>query len=308
MPLAALFLAVTTSIVAIEGDADCPTAEAVNAELLRILPAPENELGDRASVTRSEQSLHVTLRGADGSVVGERAVVVEGTCEEQARVVAVILAAWLTDAHPEFRTALPVAPAAEPLAPEAPKAPPVVAPAPPAARAAPPAKPRQVFRWSAGAGAGVELSDAGAVAAFELSASFAPAAGWGATAFALFALPATRELGSGSAVGFRWPFGVGPLLRSPAGALSIELTAGPHLGWLHMSGKDFASGREANDLAFGVFAGARVTTRRSFLRPFLALTGLGWLSPATLTAQVPEAELELSPLEGAVQVGVSLNP
>ncbi|HEY3496720.1 MAG TPA: hypothetical protein VGK73_18600 [Polyangiaceae bacterium] len=303
-------LAATSSIVAIEGDVDCPGAEAVSAELARILPPPSTELGDRASVSRREEFLHVTLRTKEDLLVGEREVAAEGTCEEQARAVAVILAAWLTDVHPEFRTPLPPA---EPAAPESPPPPPV-APAPPPPPAvlkappAPPSKPARLWRWSAGAGAGLELSDAGLTPAFELSLSFAPDAGLGVMAFALLVVPETRELGSGEARTFRWPLGLGPLLRFPAGSVDVELAAGLDLAWLHAQGEDFATLGDADDLAFGAFGTARVTGRWSFARPFVGLTALGWLSPATLTARVPEAEVDLPAIEGVLLVGLTLPP
>src|SRR5688572_18081739 len=83
-------LALMNAVIAVEGDAECPSAQAVDVELSRILapptrpappPSPTSGPGDRASVSRSEQAIHVALRTKDGSLVGEREVTAEGSCE-----------------------------------------------------------------------------------------------------------------------------------------------------------------------------------------------------------------------------------
>jgi hypothetical protein len=324
MPSAALLvtLALTNPVIAVEGDAECPSPEAVSVELSRILRPPTSmsstspiqptsDPSARAVVSRRELTIQVALRTKDGRLVGEREVTAEGSCEELARAVAVILGAWFTDTHPEYATPLPPAEPPEQPPPRTPE--PAAADLPPAAAPvsasgaarAPSASPRKL-RWSFGVGAGIELSDAGVVPAFEPSLRLAPEAGVGAMAFALLAFPATYQLGAGEASVFRWPLGVGPLLRLASGPLALDLALGPHLGWLHARGTGFTTRGEADDIALGVFGAVRLMGRWSFARPFVGLTALGWLSRATLTSQLPDATLDLPVVEGVFVLGLSV--
>jgi hypothetical protein len=305
--------------VSVEGSGDCPSPAAVSVELSAIMTVPDVESGaDRVVVSSTGDEVSVGLFSAGGAVLGERRVSAEGSCEEKARAVAVILAAWLTDVHPEFRTALPeVAP---PVVHEPAPAPPPELPAPseprtlaqPAPAPAPAARPteRPTPRgFSYAAAAGIALSAAGATPAFELSARFAPAgAGLGMLGFALAALPVESELGSGSVSSFRWPFGLGPLLRlAPQGAF-VDLAIGPSVGWLHLDGDGFRTNDVADDLVFGGFLGVSVGGTKGFLRPHAAVGLLVWPGTSTAVASVPDAELDLPLVEATALLGVLLAP
>jgi hypothetical protein len=298
-------IALASPAVIVEGGADCPSPTAVSGELARIMTVPEIEgPGDSVQISSAGDTVTVSLRNAEGAVLGERRVSAEGTCEERARAAAVIVAAWLTDIHPEYRNALPQdAPPATP--PPAPPPPLELTPPP---KVEPPAPSPGARRFSAALALGVELSDAGATPAFELSTRFAfEGTGLGVLAFALFALPEERELGSGTALSFRWPFGVGPLYRLRVGEAFIDLGAGPTIGWLHAEGEDFARNESDNDVVLGAFGAARVFTGGGFLRPFASACLLGWFTKSTVVAHVPEAEFTLPAVEGLVLLGASVD-
>ena len=120
----------------------CPAAEDVQAKVRTILHlAPEQQLTESFLVERHEAGLYVVLKAADASVIGERTLPLEGSCDELAQAAAVVLSAWLTDVHPDFAGALPApvpAPAPEPQPPPEPAKP--EATPPPAVR-----KPAPVF-------------------------------------------------------------------------------------------------------------------------------------------------------------------
>jgi hypothetical protein len=304
--------------VSVEGSGDCPSPAAVSAELSAIMSVPEVESGaDRVVVSSTGDEVSVGLFSAGGAVLGERRVSAEGTCEEKARAVAVILAAWLTDVHPEFRTVLPevVPPVVPAPAPAPPPEPParseaqtVAKPAPAPAPAAPPAR-RTARAFSYAAAAGIELSGAGVAPAFELSARFAPAGtGLGMLGFALVTLPVESELGSGTVSSFRWPFGVGPLFRlAPRGAF-VDFALGPSVAWLHLDGDGFETNDGADDLVFGGFFGVSVSGTKGLLRPHAAVGLLIWPGTSTAVASVPDAELDLPLVEATALLGVVLAP
>jgi hypothetical protein len=153
------------------------------------------------------------------------------------------------------------------------------------------------------------VSDSDAVLAGALSASYAPErTGLGASAFAMLTLPAERSLGSGTVSSFRWPLGVGPLLRVQARRAFLDVSAGPMVGWLHVAGTGYSENRSANDAAAGAFGRARVGLRWSRFRPFLEAGLLGWFGPATAVARAPELEFELPSFESFLVAGTAFAP
>jgi hypothetical protein len=312
--------------VIIESSLDCPAAARVSEELARIVPnAAATEVNDRAVVSSESGVLLVLLTAPDGAILGERRIAAEGTCDEQARALAVILGTWLTDIHPEYRSALPVPPAVaeepsqlpaeEPLvapAPAVPPSPPSQAPTlPPVSVAPSPAKSEgaAVRRWSGALAVGAGVSEAGTVLAGAASVSYAPErTGFGASVFALLTLPAERSLGSGTVSAFRWPLGAGPLVRVQAGSAFLDVTAGPTLAWLRVAGDDFNENRSANDVAIGAFGRARVGFCWSRFRPFVEAGLLGWFGASTVVARAPDTELELPTFESFLLAGVAFEP
>jgi hypothetical protein len=303
--------------VILEGAPDCPSAEAISRELERIVSAPAGSAPtDTALVLLEGSELRIVLTTNDGRLLGERRLPADGSCDERALSVAVVLGAWIATAHPEYLSALPEAEReAAPAAAEtgAPTPPPI---APPVAPASPPPAPRVepsppvrvtraiVWRFQMGLGVGGELSDAGLVPAADVSLRYAPdASGFGASAFALVAGPESRAIGSGRVSSFRWPLGAGGLARLESGAVALELDAGLMIGVLRVQGEGFAPNDAATDAQGGGYAGLRVGGASGRWRPFAAAKLLTWFGTATAQARVPDAEVDLPVAEGVFLVG-----
>jgi hypothetical protein len=166
-----------------------------------------------------------------------------------------------------------------------------------------------MWRVEIAAGIGGEISDAGLVPAADASVRYRPdASGFGASAFILFALPETREVGAGSVSSFRWPLGVGALGRFASGGFALEGEAGPMLGLLHLEGKDFATPDDATDAQGGLYAALRVGAANGKLRPFAGAKLLTWFGKVTAEASLPEAEVDLPVTEGVLFVGLGFVP
>jgi hypothetical protein len=276
---------------------DCPAPHMVDARVREILGAtPEAALPERASVLPEGESLRVTLRAADGRVLGDRLLPVEGDCEAQAAAVAVLLATWLSDVHPEFVGNLPEAPAAEPASPAESAAPAAAAPPPakveaPAAATAP-ARSSAVAhaetaptaksepRWELGVAAGGSL-------AFKPTAStllvpvgslslryFPQGPGWGAALSANVSVPRREHLSQGAIRYFRFPLVLGPAFRTCAGATWLDASLGGVVAWLHVAGTNFQGGSTHDVLVFGGAVSGRLALPQGRLAPFLELTGV----------------------------------
>jgi hypothetical protein len=93
----------STAPLDIASDTACPAPDAIGRGLAEILGLSATEhLKEAARLAHGDAGLVVTLRDPDGRVLGERALPLEGTCDELARAATVVLATWLSDAHPEF--------------------------------------------------------------------------------------------------------------------------------------------------------------------------------------------------------------
>jgi hypothetical protein len=284
--------------------------------------APPSET---AIVAVHDDNVLITLKGADGLVLGERRLLVEGDCDAQARAVAVILATFLSDIHPEYLSLLPATEAHSPVepnpatvAPEAPSSPP---PPPPKAPPPPPPPPRsspvrpplsppkrQPSEWLVAIAAGAEFSSE-FVPAAALSLSLLPEPeGFGARAFVLVTGTADRQLGDEVASSFRLPLGVGPLFRVGRRSAWCDLSAGASVGWLHVEGRTFENNESANDIVFGPFVGVRAGTEWLGLRPFAEVGALAWPGESTLVASSPDATARLPWFEAFLLAGVGIAP
>jgi hypothetical protein len=253
----------------------CPAPVDVEARVRTILHlSAEQELSEGFVVERHESGLYVELRLADATLIGQRTLPAEGSCDELAQAAAVVLSAWLSDVHPDFAAALPPAPAPA-AAPEAAPAPepaavstPTPAPAPqlqaaPPAPASPPPPPRRL-ELALGAGAdvsGADVSGASFALAGVFVADYLPPRGFGLSGFAAVTWPRQERLGPGSVDWRRWPAGIGPSLRVATRGITWDIGAGPAIGWLHFSGSNFQRSSSQNGFEWGGFLDLRVASR-----------------------------------------------
>lgn len=254
-----------TSLVAGE---TCPAPVDVEARVRAILHlAAEQQLSEGFVVERHEAGLYVELRSADSTLIGQRTLPAEGSCDELAQAAAVVLSAWLSDAHPDFAGALPPAAPSEPepvlASPPAPAPPPepVVAPksAPPPPRAPRPAPSR---RFEVGVGLGPDLSDGSFVPTALVVGGYAPvASGFGVGGLLGASLSRQLPLGLGQVAWRRWPFGIGPSYRAATSSVSFEVNAGPALAWLHLDGSNFPRNSSQDGVEWGGYLQLRAASR-----------------------------------------------
>lgn len=296
----------------VEGE-DCPAPVDVAARVRTILHlSPEQQLSEGFAVERHEAGLYVALRNADSSLIGERTLPTLGSCDELAQAAAVVLAAWLSDVHPDFAGALPAPPVQPPAVPPAQPEPPPPRPAsPPAAPppAPPPAAGAPQRRLHVLAGLGGDLTSGALAPALLLGASFgAEVSGLALSARALLTLAREEPLGPGQVSWRRWPVGIGPSLRLATGTWAFSLSAGPAAAWLVLGGDSFDRVATQNGLAWGGFGELLVSGRAYPFAPFGAVNVQ--LYPGNTTAYVSGLDLswDLPPLSATVIVGVRLAP
>jgi hypothetical protein len=295
-PLASLMAAtiVAVSPVDVRSATNCPSTEDVVARLLPLLPAAAGpaEGQDVAQIevgavqAGGAMELHLLLLRPDASVVGDRRLLMQGTCQDMAEAVATVIAAWET----------------KPLPGAAPDEVPVPTAKVVATLAQVPGRPLQIF---VGASAGAAL--VGGIAA---TGGLDLLLGRSASHWQLrlgLAGETTRQVDLlGGHVGWRHTtavLGVCWHVLDPSWLLSLD--AGPTAGWATLVGSGFSADRQQRSFEYGVAAGLRAG--RSFGR--LAVwaewrTNL-WAQAQRATLTGDPAGADLPQVDTAVGLGIS---
>jgi hypothetical protein len=293
--LASLLLA-----LAIDAAGDCPSGADVEQQLAPLLgDGAAAHAADVARITSAaDRSVSVSLVDGAGRVIGDRTFPAARTCGDQAKTVAVTLAIWEAQLHPEITLRLDRLSAER--APPATEAPTTLVRAPPP----PPPTPR----------------------ARELSLGAAAVADWQADTWA----PGVRvEVGIGPAQG-RWRFRVGALgvgrhrLALPPGQVNwrravlqlgadvdvvrarrwtVSVGAGALGGVVALEGAGFGVDRQPRSVDLGAEARVRVEARLARLRPWLGVALAGWIRRQVLDVQGTGASSALPRLEPMAALG-----
>jgi len=291
----------------VEGES-CPAPVDVEARVRTILHlSPEQQLTEGFAVERHEAGLYVALRSADSTLIGERTLPTAGSCDELAQAAAVVLAAWLTDVHPDFAGALPPPEPPPPPEPE-PKLPPSPPPPEPPLPLPPPPRQPPEHQLHLTLGVGGDLASGIAPAVFLGGSYGAELSGFAVSARAMLTLSRSQELGPGKISWRRWPLGVGPTLRLATPNVAMAFSAGPAVAWLQLGGDSFDSVRDQNVAAWGGFAEALVSGRGHPFTPFGALDLQFY--PGNTTAYVSGVDLRwpVPSVSVSVVVGARLAP
>jgi hypothetical protein len=292
-------------LLSVRSDSACPDAATVDRRTRDLLGlGAAVALRESVEIVHEGTGLSVKLRGDDQGLLGERVLPLEEDCDALARAVSVVLASWLTDAHPEFLAAA-TAPSAEVAA--APLPPPKAPPPRPVPRVVATGVLRvdERFRFRPAVGVGALADANGFVPAGVVGLGMAPrGSGLGVALRIVLSLERTRPLGAGRLELFRWPFALGGVARLESGALSGELHAGAAVAWLHLEGRGFPVEHSVNDVAFGLFGAVRGALSLGAWELFLELSAFGWPGAGSASSDppVPPVALprgELVPVAGA---------
>ncbi len=274
----------------------CPGAADIERQLTPLLgPGPEAHTSDVATIKRGpDGALTVALHDAQGASIEERRLPPAGSCRDQAETVAVTLAIWEAQIHPEISLRL------DRLS----VAPPVVARVAPAAPPSPPS----ASVWALGAAVAGDWQQGAAAPAGRLELSWARAdSPWRARlavvgvgghtlelppgratwARAFFALGVERALARGR----RWSFGVG---ASAVGGVAV------------ISGAGYAVDRGTTSLEVGGEASARVAFAKGRVHPWLGVSVVGWARRQQLELQGVASSSALPRWEPMAALGADL--
>jgi len=278
MPLA-LALVVAIASLEIAGDAICPDAASVRAELARLgVPALADQ--HHLVITRNGDAIAVELRSTTGDVIGARSLPVDAACGELAAAVAILVATWETEL------------AANPIAP----APIVLA-----------RSERRPFAYAVAAGA---LAMAGRSARGVGGVVTAGAARAASPWMVEGSVGATRyeqqPLGRGEVDWSRATLGLGGRLRARRATTELALRGQALVGVLHASARGYQTNRSETAVSPGVSGGARVQLGRGFVTPYLDVGGVAWLRRDHLHVTGLADQIALPRFELSLALGVAI--
>jgi len=295
--LAAFFGVVAAALPVQVQSATCPSGHEVEQALAAMLSSASEAIPpDQAHVLRWGNRLHIELVGPDAAVIADRWIADSGSCVELAELIAVVIASWESDVHPEFSRphteAIPVALSEKPTA-----------------RSLPPA-PRSAAFYEAAAGASMSWSGSPALAGVLTLGWFPRGAGPGlhlsATVESTRSLDLTPGPASGQATWRRWAASAELDWRLPSGPWALDLHGGLGFAWLDASGVGFFQNRSGYSFSPGGAAGVRFTrlvTRGSFA--WLELAANYWPRKQVLYGQPNASQQEIPHYQGLASVGLA---
>jgi hypothetical protein len=287
------------AMVEVRAAGRCPPAGAVEQRLAPILPtpAPASFRNDVALVDESgDGSLTLSLSRPDGTLVGRRQLPRAATCADQADTVAVTLAVWEAEIHPEIALRLDrlpgpggapsvtadaadatpdraVASAAPPPPPPAAVA--TVAPAPPS-----PEEPPTRFGLGVALGAVAAPSTPGDRAlTARIDLSLGDESPWQARLSAVGIGERTMTVAPGQVGWRRFYLALAAereVARSRGGGWAVVLGAGPTAGFVALAGAGFPLNRSVNSFDAGLEAVARFERWFGHFGLWLAATSGVW--------------------------------
>jgi hypothetical protein len=285
--------------IEIRAAGDCPGAADVERRLAPLLGEGTTAgATDVATIKRAaDGTLALSLADAAGRALGERRFPRAGTCSDQADTVAVTLAIWEAQLHPEISLRL------DRLSPEAAPAPPRAVPT--VARAAAPPPPARTLVSLGAAAAGAWQPGSWAPAA-RVELAFGREAGrWRARIAALGFGRHTMAVAPGQAHWWRASLSLGAdydLARGERWA--VVLGAGALTGMAWIAGDGFTVDRTSRSVDAGGEVRARAEWRRGRVRPWLGISLAGWLRGQALELEGAATSSALPRVEPAAALGV----
>jgi hypothetical protein len=295
--LASLVLAIE-----IHGAGECPAAVDVERRLGPLLGAPTAaDTADVATIKHAaDGTLSVALADNAGRPLGDRRFPRAGSCENRAETVAVTLAVWEAQIHPEIALRL------DRLSPEA-----TPAPAPPESttlRHVPEAPPRAATAFTLGASlAGDWQSGAVAPAARVELGLGRPGGRWRARFGVLAVARHTIDVVPGRASWWRAALSVGADLDVARGRRFALVFGVDALGGVaSISGVGFAMNRTSHSVDAGGGLRARAEWRPGRVRPWVGVSLVGWMRKQSLDLEGEGAASALPRLEPLAALGADI--
>src|SRR5579872_766777 len=279
----------------IDGSATCPTATEVALRFSTLSGPSAMDSGVRAWIEMAEDGVEIVLRRAEGALIGRRRIPAQGTCDERARIAAIVLATWESDVHPAFERPPMPTPSSPPPAP----ADDIVKPMPPTV------PDHRKTAWDVGVGVSSSVAGGAFVAGARLAAAFMRPSGIGAQLTVGGEGDRSTAAGAGQAVWSRITAGAGPAYRRQLGAWAIDASFTVVAALFRVHGEQYPISYQSSGWDGGVSAGVRLIAPGRAWRPWLAIDATRWLDTRVVQDEVSGQTPEVPPWMASASLGFS---
>ncbi len=275
----------------VQGAGSCPSPGDVEEKLAPLLPLGfASSSTDLAAIAEEpDGTLLVSLARPDGKTVARRRLPRAATCSEQAQTVAVALAVWEAQIHPEISLRLDRL-AASPT---------------PSITASPRAADGDLGNLGVGAAAMGAWQPGSIAPGAQLDATLGMMGGaWRARLSVAGLGTHSESLSPGQARWWRLYFGLGADYTLPLGRRwDLALGAAGVLGVATVEGAGYTTDRTTRTTDLGVESMLRVDLRLGAVRPWMGLAVVTWLRRQTLDVTGTAASLVLPRAEPMIALG-----
>jgi hypothetical protein len=289
-------VAVLLVAIEIHASGDCPAAADVERRLAPLLEGGAARIPDVATIRHgADGSLRVALDDSAGRSIGDRRFPRAATCDDQAETVAVTLAIWEAQMHPEISLRLDrLSPQAVPAAPP-PEVRIVAPPSPPPTRAV-------LFLGAAAAG---DWQPGSWAPAGRIELGVGRQGGrWRARLAAMVVGRHALDVAPGQA---RWWRGAASLGADYDAVLAsrwvIAIGAGALVGVASISGEGFTLDRTSRSVDAGGELRVRAQRRSGRVRPWVGASLTTWMRRQALDLEGAASSSALPRVEPAVAAG-----
>lgn len=299
--VAALALGLTFVAVDVSGEGACPTPADVGRALANLVPAAAGppEEHHSARISRTANGIHVALHGARGESLAARELASEGSCDDLASAIAVIIAAWEADLDPRVSARVtlpppPPRPMPATVAIEASVAPPAASPPP---------------SFDLGLGLLASLSGGQLAPGARIDGRVARAGARLGLGVAVAGVTARSASVGDRAEAARWSriaFGAGPDVRFAMGRTNVDLRAQALVALLQVSGVGLTTNTSGSTAQLGAGVGVHAGRPWGTATPWIGLDLQYWPGPDRLEIAGVADRGELPRLELQLAVGLSL--
>jgi hypothetical protein len=290
-----MLLAVLLSAIEVHAAGDCPAGPDVARKLAPLLDAGSAAVAsDVATIERTADGLLVSLNDGAGHSIGQRRFPRAATCGDAAETVAVTLAIWEAQLHPEITLRL------DRLSPSVPPLPAVVARVP--AQTGPPRDRAAIHLGVAAAG---DWQPGSWAPAGRLELAVGRAGGrWRAHFAALGFGRHTLDVAPGQAIWWRAALSLGAdLVAARSARWALVLGGGGLVGVASISGRGYTVDRTSRSVDTGGELGVRSEWGSGLLRPWVGVSVAAWLRQQTLELQGVATGSALPRVEPTIAAG-----
>jgi hypothetical protein len=286
LPSLILFGLIATSSISVTGLDWCPSSDAVQKHL-DALVGEQGAPGRSARLQYTPSGLQVALLEGDGTLISQRTIPTDRSCDDLAEIVALVLASWLSDLASQAVSAKPL--------------PSLSIPSPTPTRPT-----KRSWSWEIGLAPTGSFAGSNLAPGALLQVGLGPARGrWEARLTGIYDGPRQAPEGPGAVSWQRFQAGLGGIYALSRSPYSVEIGGDVVLSDVLLHGVGFSPDASSASLDPGLDLTARLVLLRGHWHPWIGIWATLWIRQEFPSVQGLTAPSALPQVEGFAGLGLS---